>query len=137
MICTLAKIIRTLNSFKNVRIYLGKFWHKSNFCIIWFGWLIDLYLFTPIPCNASFIIIKHICAREELSYVVFSSDTTSTYHCARTYFRDFALTPLTFGPCNSPTDTCFFTYHFLSVSITIENTLNCSLGWSLESTCGS
>ena len=34
------------------------------------------------------------------------------------------LAPLTFGPCNSLTDTLPFTCHFLSVSITISKTLN-------------
>ena len=34
-------------------------------CILLFDWLIALYLFTPLPRNTSFIIVKHICVREE------------------------------------------------------------------------
>ena len=71
MIGLLAKIIRTSNSFKNVLRYFGKVWRKLNLCILWFDWLIALYIFTPLPRNASFLIVKHSCVREELSDVVF------------------------------------------------------------------
>ena len=40
-------------------------------CILLFDWLIALYLSTPLHRNASFIIVKHSCVREELSGVVF------------------------------------------------------------------
>ena len=39
-------------------------------------------------------------------------------------FGEFALTPLTFGPCTYPTDIFPFTYHFSSVSIPISESLN-------------
>ena len=39
-------------------------------------------------------------------------------------FGEFALAPLTFEPCTSPTDTSPFTYHFSSVSIPISESLN-------------
>ena len=35
----------------------------------------------------------------------------STNHCAKTTFCEFVLVSLTFGSCNSPTDTFPFTYH--------------------------
>ena len=41
-------------------------------------------------------------------------------------FSEFALTPLTFGLCTSPTDTFPFTYHFPSVPIPIRQPLNYS-----------
>ena len=41
-------------------------------------------------------------------------------------FGEFALAPLTFGPCTSPIDTFSFAYHFLYVYIPIINPLNCS-----------
>ena len=41
-------------------------------------------------------------------------------------FSEFALTPLTFGPCTSPTETSPFTYHFPSVSIPTVQPLNFS-----------
>ena len=69
MIGLLAKIIRTSKNFKNVLRYFGKVWLKSNLCILWIDWLIALYLFTPLTCNASFLIVKHSCIREELSDV--------------------------------------------------------------------
>ena len=35
-------------------------------------WLVNSYLFfTQLPCNASFLIVKHSCVREELSDVLF------------------------------------------------------------------
>ena len=73
--------------FKNVLGYFGKVLCMSNLCILWFDWLVTLYTFTPLPCNTIFLIVKHIFVREELTdVVVFPSDTTSTDHCARTYF---------------------------------------------------
>ena len=71
MIGLLAKIIRTSNLIKNVLRSYGKVWRKSNFCILWFYWLIYFYIFNPLPRNASFLILKHSCVREELSDVVF------------------------------------------------------------------
>ena len=46
----------------------------------------------------------------------FSLDTTSTNHCARTYFGDFSFVYLTFGSCTYPTGTSSFTYHPFNVS---------------------
>ena len=65
----LTKIIITSNSSKNVLRYFGKVWLESSLWILWFDWLIALYLFTPLPRNASFLIFKHSCVREELSDV--------------------------------------------------------------------
>ena len=69
MIGLLAQIIRASNSFKSVLRYFGKVFRKSNLCILQFDWLRDLYFFTPLPRNASFLIVKHSCVREELSDV--------------------------------------------------------------------
>ena len=71
MIGPLAKIIITSNSFKIVLRYFGKVWRKSNFFRLWFDWLIALYLFTQLPHNASFLIVKNSGVREEFSDVVF------------------------------------------------------------------
>ena len=126
MIGTLAKIIKTSNLFQNVKRYSDKVLHKSIFCIFWFEWLIALYLFTPLPCNAIFLILKHRCVREELSDVVFFLQTQLQQITVQEHlFGEFALAPLTFGPCTSPTDTFSFPYHFPSVSIPISNPLNC------------
>ena len=69
MIGPLAKFVRTSNSFKIVLRYFGKVRRKSNVCIIRFDWLIALYLFTLLPRNESFLIIKSSGVREELSDV--------------------------------------------------------------------
>ena len=71
MIGPLAQIIRTTNSFQNVLSYFCKVRRKSNLCILQFDWLIVLYLFTTLTCNASFLIVKHGCVRYELSDGVF------------------------------------------------------------------
>ena len=86
MIGPLAKIISTSNSFKIVLIYFGKVWLKSNLCILLFYWLIYLFLFSPLPLNASFLIVKHSCVREELIDVVFFFRHNFKDHCAQTYF---------------------------------------------------
>ena len=69
MIGSLAKIIITSNSFKIVLGYIGKIWRKSR--CVYYGFIgCELYIvFTPLPRNASFIIVKHSCVREELSDV--------------------------------------------------------------------
>ena len=69
MIGPLAKIFRASNSFIIVLRYSGKVLRKSNLCIVRFNWLISLYLFTTVPRNARFSIVKHSCVREELSDV--------------------------------------------------------------------
>ena len=71
MIGPLAKIIRTSNLFKNVLRYFGKVWHKSKLWLLWFDWLTALCIFTPLPCNASFLIIKYSCVSEEHNNVLF------------------------------------------------------------------
>ena len=92
MIGLLSKITTTSDSFKTVLRYFGKVWRKSNVCIIRFYWLIDLYLFTLLSRNASFLIVKYSCVREELSdvnkslcnniFLVSSRLCTSTLVCA-------------------------------------------------------
>ena len=67
MIGPLAQIIIASNSFKTVLRYFGKVWHKSNVYIMLFDWLIALYIFTLLPRNASFLILKNSCVREEVS----------------------------------------------------------------------
>ena len=96
MIGTLAKIIRTSNSFKNVLRYLGKVWHKSNLCILLFYWLIALYIFTPLPHNTIFLIIKHSCVREELSDIVFFFRNNFDKSLCKNIFL------VSFHFCNSP-----------------------------------
>ena len=66
MIGPLAKFVRASNLFKIVLRYFGKVWRKSNLCIIKFDWLVALYLFTLLPRNASFLIVKNSVVREEL-----------------------------------------------------------------------
>ena len=73
-------------------------------CIIRFDWLIALYLFTPSPCNTSFLIVKNSGVREEVSDVNKSL-------CKKHIFGVFALMHLTFALCTFPTDTLHFTYH--------------------------
>ena len=71
MIGPLAKFVRASNSSKTVLRYFCKVLCKSNVCIIQFYWLIPLYLFTLLPCNASFLIVKNSFVREEVSDLVF------------------------------------------------------------------
>ena len=127
MIGPLAKIIITLNLYKTFLRYFGKVWRKLNLCILSFYWLIALYIFTPLPRNASFLIVKHSCVREELSDVVFFLQTQLKQTTVQEHiFVVFALVPHTLGLCTSPTDTFSFTHHFPSVSIPISKPLNCS-----------
>ena len=96
-------------------------------CIIQFYWLIALYLFVSLVRNASFLILKNSCVREELTDVVFFLQTQLQQITVQEHiFGEFALAPLTFVPCTSPTDTFPFTSHFPSVSIPISHPLNCS-----------
>ena len=87
MIGPLAIFFGASNLFKIVLRYFGKVYHKSNMCILWFDLLIAFYLFTSLVCNLSFLIVKkQLCQGRTHWCCVFSSDTTSTDHCARTYF---------------------------------------------------
>ena len=96
-------------------------------CILWFDWLIALYLFIPLFRNASFLIVKHSCVREELTDVVLFLQTQLQHITVQeNIVGEFALAPLTFGRCTSPTDTFPFTYHFPYVSIPISQPLNSS-----------
>ena len=96
-------------------------------CIIRFDWLIALYLFISLVCNASFLIEKNRCVREEVTDVVFLLQTKLQQITVQEHiFGKFKLTPLNFVPCTSPTDNLPFTYHFPSVSIPISKPLNCS-----------
>ena len=69
MIGPLTKIFRASNLFKFFLRYFGKVRRKSNMWIIQFYWLIALYLFTLLPHNMSFLIVKNCCVREEVSDV--------------------------------------------------------------------
>ena len=127
MISPLAKIIRTSNLFQNVPIYFCKVWRMSKLCILWFDWLLSLYIFTPLPRNTSFLIVKHSCVREELSDVVFFLQAQLQQITVQEHlFGEFALAPINFGSRSSPTDTFTFTHPFTSVSIPISKPLNCS-----------
>ena len=133
MIGPLAKFVTASNSFKIVLRYFGKVYRKSNVCIIQFDWLIALYIFISLVCNASFLIVKNSGIREELSDVVFFIQTQLQQITVQEHiFGEFATASLTFVPCTSPTDTLPFNYHFLSVSIPIRQTLNCSPIWVVD-----
>ena len=74
--------------------------------------------------SASFLIVKNKCVREELTDLPFFLKTQLQQITVQEHlFGEFALAPLTFGPCTSPTDTFPFTYHFSSVSIPISESL--------------
>ena len=78
MIGPLARFVRASNPFKTFLRCFGKVRRKSNVCIIRFEWLIALYIFTLLPRNASFIIVKTV--------VLGKISVMSTNHCERTYF---------------------------------------------------
>ena len=127
MIGPLAKIVRASNLFKIVLRYFCKVRRKSIVCILKFDCFVALYLFISLICNADFIILKNSGVREELTDVVFFLETQlQQITVQEPVFCEFALTPLTFGPCTSPTDSFPFTYHFPFVSIPISQPLNCS-----------
>ena len=66
-----------------------------------------------LVCNASFLIVKNSCVKEELIDLPFDLQTQLQQITVQEHmFREFALVPLTFGLCTSPTDTFPFTYHF-------------------------
>ena len=110
MIDLLAKFVRASNSFKIVLRYFGKVCRKSNVCIIRFYWLKALYLFISLVRNASLQNRKNSGVREEVSDVVFFLQTQLQNITVQEHiFGKFALAPLTFGPCTSPTDTLPFT----------------------------
>ena len=69
MIVPLAKIITTSNSFKIVLGYFGKVQCKSNVRRIRFDWLIALHIFTLLPRNPSFLILKNSYVRGKVSGV--------------------------------------------------------------------
>ena len=55
---------------------------------------------------ASFLIVKSSCVREELIDLPFFLQTQLQQITVQEHlFGEFALTPLTFSPCTSPTDT--------------------------------
>ena len=59
---------------------------------------------------ASYLIVKHSCVREELIDLYFSLQTQLQQITVKEHiFGEFALAPLTFGPCTPPTDTLPFT----------------------------
>ena len=71
--------------------------------MLWFDWLIALHIFTPLPCNASFLIVNQLFRGR----TQWCQQITVQEHL----FGEFALVHLTFGSCTSPTDTFPFTYH--------------------------
>ena len=94
--------------------------------ILRFNWLIGLYLLMSLLRIASFLIVKHSCVREELiDLPSFLQTQLQKITVKEHLFGKFALAPLTFGPCSSPTDTFPFTYHFPYVSISICQSINC------------
>ena len=86
MIGPLEKFVRASKLSKIVLRYFGKVWRNSKVCIIWFNWLIALYFFTLLPCNSIFSNRKKVVSGENSVMLCFSSETTSTDKCARTYF---------------------------------------------------
>ena len=105
MIGLLARFSRASIFFKIVPGYFDKVERNSTVCIIRFDWLIALYLFTLLPRNTSFLIVKNCCVREELSDVVFFLQTQlQQINVQEHLFGEFALAPLTFGPCTSTND---------------------------------
>ena len=63
--------------------------------------------------NASFLIVKKSCVREELIDLPFFLQTQLQHITVQEHlFGEFALATLTFGPFTSPTETSPFTYHF-------------------------
>ena len=83
--------------------------------------------------NASFLIIKNSYVRKELIDLPFFLQTQLQQITVQEHiFGEFALAPLTFGPCTSPTDTFPFTDHCSSVSIPISQYLNCSPIFQVE-----
>ena len=77
--------------------------------------------------NASFLIVKKSCVREELIDLLFLLQKQLQQITVHEHiFDEIALVPLTFGPCTSPTETFSFAYHFPSVSIPIYQSLKCS-----------
>ena len=125
MIGPLAKFVTVSNLFKIILRYFGNVSCKSNVCILQFNWLICLYLFMSLVRSASFLIVKNSCVREELIDLPFFLQTQLQQITVQEHiFGEFVLAPLTFSPCNSPTETFPFTYHFSSVSIPIRKSLN-------------
>ena len=62
--------------------------------------------------HAYFLIVKKSCVREELIDLPFFIQTQLQQITVQEHiFGEFAITPLTFGPCTYPTDTLPFTYH--------------------------
>ena len=89
-------------------------------------WLVSISLyFYPITSQHAFYNCKHSCVREELSDVVFFQTKIQQTTAQEHLFGEFSLVHHNFVPWISPTDNLPFTYHFPSVYIPINNTLNC------------
>ena len=89
--------------------------------IIQYDWLIAIYNFILLVRNASFLIIKNSCVREELSDVPFFLQAQlQQIIVEENPFGEFKLTTLIFGFCIPPSDTSPFTYLFPSVPISIR-----------------
>ena len=98
MIGPLAKFVTASNSFKIVQRYFGKVKRKSNVYILRFNWLIGIYLFMSLVRNASFLIVKNSCVREEIVDLPFFLQTQLQQITVQEHiFGDLALAPLTFG----------------------------------------
>ena len=90
-------------------------------CIIKYDWLIVLYIFIPLVCIASFLIVKNSGVREELADLPsFHMKKLQQITVKEHIFGDFAIATLTFGSFTYLTDTFPFTYLFPSVSISIQ-----------------
>ena len=91
-------------------------------------WLVNRCLSVyVIILQGKFFNPKNSCVREELIDLPFFLQTQLQNITVQEHiFSEFALAPLTFGPCTSPTDTFPFTYNFPSVPIPICQSLNCS-----------
>ena len=125
MIGSLAKTIRNTNLFKNVPRYFGKVRRQSTLCILLFDWWIYLFLFTPRPHNAIFLLFKHSCVREELSNVVFLfRHNFNRSLCARTHIWWVCNRASYLWSVHFPNWYFSLNLQFPSVSMFISNSLN-------------
>ena len=96
-------------------------------CIIQYDWLIVLHIFIPLVRITSFLIVKNIGVREEITDLPsFHMTQLQQITVEEHIFGEFALTNLTFGPCTFTTDTFPFTYQIPYVPTSISEPLNCS-----------
>ena len=91
-------------------------------------WLVNISLyFYPITSHCEFSNRKaQLCQGRTQWCCVFLQKPLQQITVQEHIFGEFTISPLTFGPCTSPTDTFSFTYHFPSVSIPIRYPLRWS-----------